>query len=91
MSYGLGGAGSSAPESNYGGKTRPEFASITPHPQSGSKATLCSLGGDTVAICDNNTAAQWAPAVARFDYAEIPIRNSPHRPLGFWRESCILV
>ncbi len=40
-------------ESHDGGKTWPEFASITPVPNPGSKATLYPLGGDTVAMLHN--------------------------------------
>jgi predicted neuraminidase len=36
-----------------GGKTWPEFASLTPIPNPGSKATLYPLGGDAVAILHN--------------------------------------
>jgi len=47
-------------ESQDGGRTWPEFASRTDIPNPGSKATLYSLGGDSVAILHNpnrNTAA----------------------------------
>ena len=40
-------------ESKDGGKTWPEFASITPIPNPGSKTTLYNLGGDNVAILHN--------------------------------------
>ncbi|MGB8168102.1 MAG: sialidase family protein [Chthoniobacteraceae bacterium] len=40
-------------ESKDGGVTWPEFGSITPIPNPGSKATLYPLGGDTVAMLHN--------------------------------------
>ncbi len=40
-------------ESRDGGLTWPEFASVTPIPNPGSKTTLYNLGGDTVAILHN--------------------------------------
>jgi predicted neuraminidase len=40
-------------ESKDGGRTWPDYASITPIPNPGSKATLYPLGGDTVAMLHN--------------------------------------
>jgi hypothetical protein len=48
-------------ESKDGGKTWPEFASITPIPNPGSKATLYPLGGDTVAILHNPNGKHRSP------------------------------
>ncbi|MDB6072981.1 MAG: hypothetical protein JWO89_621 [Verrucomicrobiaceae bacterium] len=48
-------------ESKDGGKTWPEFASTTPVPNPGSKTTLYSLGGDTVAILHNPNSKHRSP------------------------------
>ena len=48
-------------ESKDGGKTWPEFASVTQVPNPGSKATLYSLGGDTVAILHNPNSKHRSP------------------------------
>lgn len=48
-------------ESKDGGKTWPEFASITDIPNPGSKATLYNLGGDTVAILHNPNSKHRSP------------------------------
>jgi len=48
-------------ESTDGGKTWPEYASITAIPNPGSKATLYSLGGDTVALLHNPNSKQRTP------------------------------
>jgi predicted neuraminidase len=48
-------------ESYDGGKTWPEFASITPIPNPGSKTTLYNLGGDTVAILHNPNSKHRSP------------------------------
>jgi predicted neuraminidase len=48
-------------ESKDGGKTWPEFASITRVPNPGSKATLYSLGGDTVAMVHNPNSKHRSP------------------------------
>ena len=44
-----------------GGKTWPEFASLTPIPNPGSKATLYPLGGDTVALLHNPNSKHRSP------------------------------
>lgn len=48
-------------ESKDGGRTWPEFASKSDIPNPGSKATLYSLGGDTVAILHNPNPKQRTP------------------------------
>ena len=48
-------------ESKDGGKTWPEFASITPIPNPGSKTTLYNLGGETVAILHNPNSKHRSP------------------------------
>lgn len=48
-------------ESRDGGKTWPEFASITDIPNPGSKATLYGLGGDTVALLHNPNSRHRSP------------------------------
>lgn len=48
-------------ESKDGGKTWPEFASLTPIPNPGSKTTLYNLGGDNVAILHNPNSKQRTP------------------------------
>ncbi len=48
-------------ESKDGGRTWPEFASITHVPNPGSKATLYPLGGDTVAMLHNPNSKQRTP------------------------------
>ncbi len=48
-------------ESKDGGVTWPEFASLTPIPNPGSKATLYALGGDTVAILHNPNSKHRSP------------------------------
>ena len=48
-------------ESKDGGRTWPEFASITRVPNPGSKATLYPLGGDTVAMLHNPNSKQRTP------------------------------
>ena len=48
-------------ESKDGGKTWPEFASLTPIPNPGSKATLYPLGGDTVALLHNPNSKHRSP------------------------------
>ena len=48
-------------ESKDGGLTWPEFASITPIPNPGSKTTLYALGGDTVAILHNPNSKHRSP------------------------------
>lgn len=48
-------------ESKDGGLTWPEFASITPIPNPGSKTTLYNLGGDTVAILHNPNSKHRSP------------------------------
>jgi len=48
-------------ESKDGGKTWPEFASATPIPNPGSKATLYSLGGDAVAMLHNPNSKHRSP------------------------------
>jgi predicted neuraminidase len=48
-------------ESKDGGKTWPEFASITRVPNPGSKATLYPLGGDTVAMLHNPNSKHRSP------------------------------
>lgn len=48
-------------ESKDGGLTWPEFASITPIPNPGSKTTLYNLGGDTVAILHNPSSKHRSP------------------------------
>lgn len=48
-------------ESKDGGLTWPEFASITPIPNPGSKTTLYNLGGDTVAILHNPNSKRRTP------------------------------
>ena len=57
---GLGGLLFSASSSD-GGKTWPEFASVTRVPNPGSKATLYSLGGDTVAMLHNPNSKHRSP------------------------------
>lgn len=48
-------------ESKDGGLTWPEFASITPIPNPGSKTTLYNLGGDNVAILHNPNSKRRTP------------------------------
>ena len=48
-------------ESRDGGRTWPEFASVTPVPNPGSKATLYPLGGDTVAMLHNPNSKHRSP------------------------------
>ena len=48
-------------ESKDGGKTWPEFASVTTVPNPGSKTTLYNLGGDTVAILHNPNSKHRSP------------------------------
>jgi len=48
-------------ESKDGGKTWPEFASVTPIPNPGSKTTLYNLGGDRVAILHNPNGKHRSP------------------------------
>jgi predicted neuraminidase len=48
-------------ESKDGGLTWPEFASLTSIPNPGSKATLYSLGGDTVALLHNPNSKHRSP------------------------------
>jgi Neuraminidase (sialidase) len=48
-------------ESKDGGRTWPEYASITRVPNPGSKATLYSLGGDTVAMLHNPDSKHRSP------------------------------
>jgi len=48
-------------ESKDGGKTWPEFASLTDIPNPGSKATLYNLGGDRVAILHNPNSKHRSP------------------------------
>jgi predicted neuraminidase len=48
-------------ESTDGGRTWPEFASPTQIPNPGSKATLYSLGGDTVAMLHNPNSKHRSP------------------------------
>lgn len=48
-------------ESKDGGKTWPEFASITEIPNPGSKTTLYNLGGDSVAILHNPNSKHRSP------------------------------
>jgi predicted neuraminidase len=48
-------------ESKDGGKTWPEFATVTDIPNPGSKATLYPLGGDTVAILHNPNSKHRSP------------------------------
>ncbi|MEP6671243.1 MAG: sialidase family protein [Chthoniobacter sp.] len=48
-------------ESKDGGKTWPEFASVTSVPNPGSKATLYPLGGDTVAMLHNPNSKHRSP------------------------------
>ena len=48
-------------ESKDGGKTWPEFASITNIPNPGSKTTLYNLGGDSVAILHNPNSKHRSP------------------------------
>ncbi|MEO6739177.1 MAG: sialidase family protein, partial [Chthoniobacteraceae bacterium] len=48
-------------ESKDGGKTWPEFASVTEIPNPGSKATLYPLGGDTVALLHNPNSKHRSP------------------------------
>lgn len=48
-------------ESRDGGKTWPEFASVTSIPNPGSKATLYALGGDTVALLHNPNSKHRSP------------------------------
>ncbi len=48
-------------ESKDGGVTWPEFASLTPIPNPGSKTTLYNLGGDTVAILHNPNSKHRSP------------------------------
>jgi hypothetical protein len=48
-------------ESNDGGKTWPEYASITPIPNPGSKAMLYSLGGDRIALLHNPNSKHRSP------------------------------
>jgi hypothetical protein len=57
---GLGGVLFSA-ESKDGGRTWPEFASVTRVPNPGSKATLYPLGGDTVAMLHNSNSKHRSP------------------------------
>ena len=47
--------------SKDGGRTWPEFASVTEIPNPGSKATLYPLGGDTVAMLHNSNSRRRAP------------------------------
>lgn len=47
--------------SKDGGRTWPEFASVTQIPNPGSKATLYSLGGDTVALLHNPNSKHRSP------------------------------
>jgi hypothetical protein len=47
--------------SKDGGKTWPEFASVTEIPNPGSKTTLYNLGGDRVAILHNPNSKQRTP------------------------------
>jgi len=58
--YGLGGLLFCA-ESRDGGKTWREYASITPAPNPGSKATRYPLGGDTVAMLHNPNSKHRSP------------------------------
>ncbi len=48
-------------ESKDGGKTWPDYASITPIPNPGSKAMLYSLGGDSVALLHNPNSKHRSP------------------------------
>jgi len=48
-------------ESKDGGKTWPDYASITPIPNPGSKAMLYSLGGDNVALLHNPNSKHRSP------------------------------
>jgi len=48
-------------ESKDGGKTWPDFSSLTPIPNPGSKATLYGLGGDTVALLHNPNSKRRTP------------------------------
>lgn len=48
-------------ESRDGGKTWPEFASVTSIPNPGSKATLYGLGGDAVALLHNPNSKRRSP------------------------------
>ena len=47
--------------SRDGGRTWPEFASVTDIPNPGSKATLFPLGGQAVALLHNNNSKRRAP------------------------------
>ena len=48
-------------ESKDGGKTWPEYASVTPIPNPGSKAMIYSLGGDNVALLHNPNSKHRSP------------------------------
>jgi hypothetical protein len=60
---GLGGLFSA--ESKNGGRTWPEYASITRVPNPGSKATLYPLDGDIVAMLHNRTRSTAARSRSR--------------------------
>lgn len=77
-------------QSKDGGKTWPEFASITPVPNPGSKATLYPLGGDTVAMLHNPNSKRRTPlalwisfdGMKTWPYHRVLVRQSCDGPKG---------
>ena len=77
-------------ESKDGGKTWPEFASISAIPNPGSKATLYPLGGDTVAMLHNPNSKQRIPlslwisfdGMKTWPYQRVLVKESCDGPKG---------
>jgi predicted neuraminidase len=77
-------------ESKDGGRTWPEFASVTAIPNPGSKATLYPLGGDTVALLHNPNSKARSPLALwiSFDrmkswpYQRVLVKESGDGPRG---------
>jgi hypothetical protein len=86
---GLGGLLYSA-ESKDGGKTWPEFASVTDVPNPGSKATLYALGGNAVAMLHNPNSKQRLPlalwisfdGMKTWPYQRVLVAESSDGPKG---------
>lgn len=72
-------------ESGDGGKTWPEFAVKTDIPNPGSKATLYSLGGDTVALLHNPNPAHRSPMALWISFDGL--KTWPYRRV-LQKESC---
>lgn len=77
-------------ESKDGGRTWPDYASVTKIPNPGSKATLYPLGGDTVALLHNPNSKHRSPmalwisfdGMKSWPYQRVLVRESVDGPQG---------